>query len=308
VIDAATIDSLAGGKLGVLDIACPVCGPLRRSGINQRRRVLRLWRPDQNFATYYCARCGEAGRATHRDVAAGDSRSAEARTRIVGEAAKHEADSKAKRIATAQRLWSRHQPITEGSPPFLYLRKRGFTGTIPPTLAYLPPFRDFPAAMIAAFGMVTEAEPGVIVPPKAVAGVHITRLTSEGDKAPDAEGNAKIALGSCKGAPICISPPNDLLGMAVTEGIEDALSVYQSTGLGVWAAGSAGFMPALAPLVPDYIECVTIFVDDDDAGQRGAKALASALFDRGIEVRLTAPQGNANIRDMPCNPMAAFAG
>jgi hypothetical protein len=36
-------------------------------------------------------------------------------------------------------------------------------------------------------------------------------------------------------------------------------------GLGVWAAGSAVFMPALAPLIPDYIDTVTIYAHDDDA-------------------------------------------
>jgi hypothetical protein len=117
-----------------------------------------------------------------------------------------------------------------------------------------------------------------------VRGVHLTRLTAEGAKAPDASGNAKIMLGVCKGAPIVISPPNDLLGMAITEGIEDGLSVFQATGLGVCAAGAAGFMPALAPLIPDYIETVTIYAHDDKAGRDNAITLARALKARGIEV------------------------
>jgi Toprim domain len=114
--------------------------------------------------------------------------------------------------------------------------------------------------------------------------VHLTRLTADGDKAPDAYGNAKIMLGTCKGAPITISPPNDLVGMAVTEGIEDGLSVYQATGLGTWAAGTAGFMPALAPLVAGYIEVVTIYAHDDKAGRENAITPARALKARGIEV------------------------
>jgi hypothetical protein len=138
--------------------------------------------------------------------------------------------------------------------------------------------------MIAAFGIADEPEPGIIVPPKSVIGVHLTRLTTNGDKAPNADGKSKIMRGTCKGAPIVISPPNDLLGMAVTEGIEDALSVYQATGLGAWAAGAAGFMPKLAPLVPDYIETVTIYAHYDESGRDGAINLASALKARGIEV------------------------
>ena len=84
--------------------------------------------------------------------------------------------------------------------------------------------------------------------------------------------------------PIVIAPPNDLLGLAITEGIEDGLSVYQATGLGVWVAGSAGRMPGLADKVPNYIEAVTIYAHADEAGQRGANGLADALVERGVEV------------------------
>lgn len=182
-------------------------------------------------------------------------------------------------------LWSQRKPITEGTPPWLYLRiHREYAAPIPATLSYLPARDPYPAAMIAAFGMAAELdEPGIICVPPQVNGVHLTRLTPNGKKAPDAAGKAKIMLGVCKGTPITLSPPNDLLGMAVTEGIEDGLTVYQSTGLGVWAAGSGGFMPALAPLIPDYIETVTIYAHDDDTG-RQAIDLARATKARGIEV------------------------
>ena len=65
-------------------------------------------------------------------------------------------------------------------------------------------------------------------------------------------------LGLPRGAPIVLAPVNDGLGLAITEGIEDGLSVYAATGLGVWAAGSAPLMPALADAVPNYVQCVTI--------------------------------------------------
>ena len=42
-IDLQTIETLTGGKLGRHDVACPLCGPARRSSVNQRRRVLRIW-------------------------------------------------------------------------------------------------------------------------------------------------------------------------------------------------------------------------------------------------------------------------
>lgn len=263
---------------------CLVCGGFDRFGVNIRKQI------------WNCRQCGVGGDviklAQHLDgvsfsdaiatLAGNITRSApptkQAATR------RDDGNNDKLRASKAAWLWSQRQPISEGTPPALYLRKRGYTGLIPATLGYLPARNSHPTSMIAAFGVTEEPEPGTLAAPKTVAGVHLTRLTAEGDKAPNADGNAKIMRGVCKGAPIVISPPNDLLGMAVTEGIEDGLSVFQATGLGVWAAGAAGFMPALAPLIPVYIEVVTIYAHEDQAGQRGALDLAHALNARGVEV------------------------
>ncbi|WP_453965970.1 toprim domain-containing protein [Bradyrhizobium elkanii] len=93
----------------------------------------------------------------------------------------------------------------------------------------------------------------------------------------------KIIVGRSS-LPIIISPVSDLLGLAVVEGIEDGLSVHQATGLGVWAAGAANRIPALAAVIPDYIETLTIYADDDDAGQDNARKLAAGLRGRHIEI------------------------
>jgi aldose sugar dehydrogenase len=95
-------------------------------------------------------------------------------------------------------------------------------------------------------------------------------------------------FGASTGWPIGIAPPNDDLGLAITEGIEDALSVQQAIGLGVWAAGSAGRMPALADKVPDYVE----IVNADDAGRRGAHALTDPMApDRLLDQKCSAVWG-----------------
>ena len=60
--------------------------------------------------------------------------------------------------------------------------------------------------------------------------------------------------------------------------------MHQATGLGAWAAGAAGRMPALADRIPAYVECVTICAHPEPAGQANARALADALTARGIEV------------------------
>jgi hypothetical protein len=92
--------------------------------------------------------------------------------------------------------------------------------------------------------------------------------------------------GSPCGRPLVLAPMNDLLGVVIAEGIEDALSVHQETGLGAWAAGSASFMPALAEFVPKYADCITVIADDDDAGRRGARDLTRRLNHRGLHVEL----------------------
>jgi putative DNA primase/helicase len=139
--------------------------------------------------------------------------------------------------------------------------------------------------MIAAFGLAEEPEPGVLASPRNVESVHLTLLRDDGKA--DVE-KPKIVIGSPGVLPIMLAPPNDLLGLAITEGIEDALTVHEAIGLGAWAAGSAGRMPKFADAIPSYIECVTIFAHNDEngAGQDGADQLAQALYQRGIEVSI----------------------
>jgi len=83
---------------------------------------------------------------------------------------------------------------------------------------------------------------------------------------------------SCQ--PIVLAPPNDLLGLAITEGIEDGLTA-RLIGIGVWVAGNAPFMPSLADAVPDYIDAITIYAHPDK-GECFALELAQALDARGF--------------------------
>jgi len=92
-------------------------------------------------------------------------------------------------------------------------------------------------------------------------------------------------IGYSLGSPIVLAPPNDLLAMSIAEGIEDALTVHEATGLGVWAAGSASRMPALANVVPGYVEYVSVVEDDDPDGRRHAATLIDRIEARGIETR-----------------------
>ena len=196
--------------------------------------------------------------------------------------------------AEAQWLWRRRRPIA-GSVAERYLREaRGYAVEIPPTLAYLPPSDAHEPALIAAFGMVSEPEPGALAIDDAdVRAVQLVKLKQDGSGKADAEPNKIIVGRAALGSPIVLAPPNDLLALAITEGLENALSVCEATGLGAWASGGATRMPALADAVPSYIECVIVFGDDDETGRRHGAELSALLEARGFEVLLKVLRGGA---------------
>jgi transposase-like protein len=283
-IDIATINELARGRFGAFDTACPFCGPTKRKLASQRKKVLRIWRLEPIFATFHCARCGKHGFV--RDGSSTTRPNAAAIARARAEAAERERITAAERLAKARWLWSKRKPIT-GTPAEVYLREaRGYTGKNPPTLGYLPTRGEHGRAMIAAFGMATEPEPRQLAVADAeLRGVHITRLKRDGSGKAGTAAD-KVMIGMSISSPIMLAPVNDLLGLAIAEGIENALSAHEATGLGAWAAGSASRLSALADAVPKHIEAVTLLVDDDKDGRRYAGELRDRLIVRGIkEVR-----------------------
>jgi hypothetical protein len=262
---------------------CPICGGHDRFAVNPKKG---LW---------HCRRCAKGGDVIdlvrHLD-GCGFTHSIE---RLTGEKsatfdpvrharAKAEgAERQRRQHEKAAWLWSQRQPI-QGTIAERYLQGRGITCPMPPTIAFLPSRKpEHHPAMIGAFSLPDELEPGVLGEPQNVESVHLTLLRSDGTGKAEVE-RPKLFVGSPGNLPIVLAPPNGPLGMAITEGIEDALTVHQATGLGVWAAGAAGRMPALADTLPQYIECITICAHSDQAGRDGALALAEALDRRGVEV------------------------
>jgi hypothetical protein len=202
----------------------------------------------------------------------------------------------AERLRKARELWTRSLP-GEASIVETYLRARGYHGLIPATVRYLPRNGARPPALIAAYGLATEVEetgPGVLaIADDAVVGVHLVKLRPDGSDRLRDDG-AKITVGKGVIAPIVLAPPSDLMGLCIAEGPEDALIAHQETGLGAWASGGATKLPTLAAAIPNYIECVTILVDDNEAGRVNSNELAARIhqlrFGR-IEVLLTPTGG-----------------
>jgi putative DNA primase/helicase len=265
---------------------CPICGGTDRFSINIRKQI------------YHCRGCKVGGdvidMVRHLDscsfreaveLLTGEQPRALAppsATKTKQSASEYEREQRRK----ASWLWLLHRPIS-GTIAERYLRGRGITCPLPPTLGFLPPQKpEHHPAMIAAFGLPAEPEPGVLgAPPHtSISSVHLTLLRPDGSGKATVE-KPKFVVGSPGALPIVIAPSN-VLGIAITEGIEDGLTVHEATGLGVWVAGSAGRLPRLAAVIPNYIECVTIYAhsDENGAGQNGAHQPAQALHQRGIEV------------------------
>jgi Toprim domain len=302
-IDWAAIEFLIGRKLGKFDIACPMCGPARHTASNKRREVLRVWRIDQHFATFHCVRCGERGfvRSGSASAVRPDPSALE---RARAEAAERENEGRAKRLAKAQALWRRRRKIS-GTLGEQYIREhRGIACALPGTLGFLPGKPEHAPALISAYGIPTEPEHGVLrIDDAAVRAVQLTLLTPDGSGKADTMPN-KITIGLASGSPIVVAPMTDMMGLAICEGAEDALSIHAATGAGAWAAGGASFMPKLAAAVEmlatayEYDaspDCITIFADSDEDGRKNSDALAAALAEASARLSKNGPLGHFEI-------------
>jgi hypothetical protein len=261
-------------------IECPFCNDSRTKA-NQGKPVFRVWL-QHDFLTYSCAHCDAKGFLHAKNsLPIPIEKIAEMRRESERKAEEHRKE----RLGTARWLWRISRPIG-GSIAERYLRSRAIAGPLPATLRFLPATDKYPEpAMIAAFGFPREPEPGRLeIAESEVAAVQLTRLKPDGSGKADIE-PAKMCIGTAPGIPIVLAPPNDALAIAITEGIEDALSAHQLLGVGAWSATGAKKFEALAANVPAYIETVHIFTDNDLDGLRGAQALAKALDTHGCEVR-----------------------
>jgi putative DNA primase/helicase len=196
----------------------------------------------------------------------------------------------------ARSLWRMSEPAA-GTIVETYLRNcRRITVPLLGTVRFLPARKlDQHPTMIVPYTIPAEPEPGVLAISEAViTAVHLTLLKPDSSDKAAIKPN-KITVASPAGRPLVLAPMNDLMGLVITEGIEDALSVHQATGLGAWAAGSAPFMPNLVRAIEHLAtareedatpDCITIIVDDDPAGRRNAFDLAAALA--ALSVRLAA--------------------
>ena len=193
-----------------------------------------------------------------------------------------------RRIEQARRCWAEAGPIA-GTLAERYLRSRGITCPLPPTLKFHPdcwhgPTATTVPAMVAAVGTG-----------RAVVGIHRTYLVEPGTKAFGKE--SKMMLGCCAGGAVRLS--GGAGAFVVCEGIETALSLL--SGLSdasprVWAALSTSGMAGLV-LPRDPGELV-IAPDGDAPGREAANKLADRATTAGWLVRIMKCPDGSDWNDM----------
>lgn len=205
---------LCNTRRGMNDVACPFCGSSRKSPVNRKRRVFRIWQEKPGFASYYCARCGERGWA-REDGAEQDQAIAALRScRLWGETGfrplthltprRAGGRDDAKRTEAALAIW-RSATSADGTLVETYLVSRGLNLPPPTRLRFSAllrhPSGNFWPAMIA---LVTR---GADDTPLAI---HRTFLACDGvGKAPvDPQ---KMMLGPCRGGVVRLAAPTDVL-------------------------------------------------------------------------------------------------
>ena len=271
---------------------CPACGGTDRFSLNTERRIFNCRKFGGGDAIAMVRHALGLNFVEAVEFITGEKQVSTPPRAVSDKAAKSRDN---KRADVAPWLWRQRRPVADGSPPWTYLRHaRGFMGALPATLGYLPPRDGYPPSLIAAYGQAREPEPGLLTIADAdVRAVHVTRLAPDGSaKAGDKDD--KISIGRPLGSPIILAPANDGAGLAITEGIEDGLSIFAATGLGVWAAGAAPYMPALADTVPAWMDCVTVVGHPDEDGVRYGSELVSKLKARGFDTRLTFLEAGAS--------------
>ena len=195
-----------------------------------------------------------------------------------------------KRTAWARSLWNEAQD-SQVSPVSRYLKVRGITMPIPPTIRYHAALKHvgtgqlFPA-MVAS---VTRW------PSRKVIGVHRTFITPHGKKAPVSD--CKKMAGVCAGGAVRLAAAGAEL--AITEGIETGLSIMQATGIPTWAALSVGSIKTLA--LPDTVREVIIGADGDDPGEGAAHEAALRWKREGRLVRIARPPRGCDFNDLLLN-------
>jgi putative DNA primase/helicase len=168
----------------------------------------------------------------------------------------------------------------EGTLRERYVRHRGITAPVPPSLRFMRRLWHAPTGQYLPAVVAAIHDPGDGV--SAVQRVFVRK-----DGLGKAEVSpAKMCLGTHGNGAVRLAPADEIIGLC--EGWETGLSAMQLYNLPVWCALSASRMHRLA--LPDAVRKVVIFADNDAAGHEAAERTANVhrLGGRSVEIRLPA--------------------
>ncbi len=282
-IDWDDVEAISGGAFGEFDAPCPSCGPDRRGPANRRRKVLRVWRSKDDYASFYCTRCGARGWVRPSRAQPKLPRGAILRAfdppRIDP---KEEAREAIRRSAWAEFIFLAADPIKD-SLAERYLASRGliagddlrFHNRVPHRYEDVGGSRGMIAAVRNRTGAIT--------------GIQATYLSDLATK------QRRTTFGRVVGGAVRLAPvgPDGVLGIA--EGTETALAFTALYGVPCWAALSAVGIERFEP--PPGLQRLIIAGDNDDAGMTAARRLAQRAC-AACEVVLSIPDEHNDWADV----------
>ena len=203
---------------------------------------------------------------------------------------------RARRTRQALRIWKRCAPAPDTLVE-VYLRARGITIPVPPSIRFLPDARHKPTGLLLP-AMVA----GVQDHAGRVVGIHRTFLSLDGTAKAGVR-EPKMSFGPIGGGAVRLA----LAGreLAICEGIESALSFQQATGLAVWAALSVSGVRSL--VLPEEISAVVLGPDGDDPGDGAAVDAAKRFIREGFKARIARPPRGMDWNDVLREPEKEMA-
>lgn len=193
----------------------------------------------------------------------------------------------AERTALALRL-SQESRRADGTLVEKYLRSRRITIALPVTLRFHSSLRHPGGSYLPAMIALVQDVAG-----KPIA-IHRTYLNPHGGKA-NVE-PSKLALGPCRSGAVWLGGRDIPTKVAISEGIETALSVMQATGICALATLGTELMKAV--IVPPEVKEVVIAADGDEPGEQAARKLATRLVSEGRTVKIARPPKGQDFNDV----------
>lgn len=178
----------------------------------------------------------------------------------------------AKRVERARRMWRETVPLKDTlGANYLFTQRRIDVDTL--DVEHAVRWHEREQAIVALMRSPFTGEPS---------GIHRTFIN------PDTTKRWRGMLAP-KGV-ICLMPSTEVtMGLGITEGLEDGLSILAAGWLPVWVACDAGAIKTFPVL--SGVEFLTIFADGDATGLEAACSCARRWESNNRDVRIIAPRG-----------------